>query len=148
MSGTADSEGIRILSVDDHQLLREGIAAVLEAPEDMTLVAQASNGQEAIEIFRRLRPDVTLMDLQLPTMSGLDAIKAIRREFPEARIVVLTTYHGDEDIFRALQAGAATFLMKDMIADELANVIREVHAGTHTLTSNLRDRLSERASWT
>ncbi len=137
---------IRVLCVDDHRLVLEGLSLILSRFPDMTVIGSAATGENAISMFREQRPDVTLMDLQLPTMSGLDAIKAIRREVPEAKIVVLTTYHGDEDIFRALQAGATTFLMKDMIADELANVIREVHAGTHTLTSKLRDRLSERAS--
>ena len=137
---------IRVLCVDDHRLVLEGLSLILSRFPDMTVIGSAATGENAISMFREQRPDVTLMDLQLPTMSGLDAIKAIRREVPEAKIVVLTTYHGDEDIFRALQAGATTFLMKDMIADELANVIREVHSGTHTLTSKLRDRLSERAS--
>ncbi len=137
---------IRVLCVDDHRLVLEGLSLILSRFPDMAVIGSAATGENAISMFRAQRPDVTLMDLQLPTMSGLDAIKAIRREVPEAKIVVLTTYHGDEDIFRALQAGATTFLMKDMIADELANVIREVHAGTHTLTSKLRDRLSERAS--
>ena len=137
---------IRVLCVDDHRLVLEGLSLILSRFPDMAVIGSAATGENAISMFRERRPDVTLMDLQLPTMSGLDAIKAIRREVPEAKIVVLTTYHGDEDIFRALQAGATTFLMKDMIADELANVIREVHAGTHTLTSKLRDRLSERAS--
>src|SRR5262245_34728528 len=106
---------IRILTVDDHPLLREGIAAVLEGEADMVLVAQASNGSEAIEQFRTHRPDVTLMDLQMPVMSGTDAITAIRKEFPDARIIVLTTYSGDAQAVRAFGAGAVGYLLKNML---------------------------------
>jgi DNA-binding NarL/FixJ family response regulator len=109
------SEAIRILSVDDHQLLREGIAAVIAGQEDMKLIAQASNGRDAVESFRRLRPDVTLMDLRMPDMSGIEAITAIRSEFPDARIIVLTTYAGDVQAAAALKAGAAGYLLKNLV---------------------------------
>jgi DNA-binding NarL/FixJ family response regulator len=123
------SNPIRVLVVDDHLLLREGIAALIGGQPDMMLVVECSNGREAIQQFRTHRPDVTLMDLQMPEMSGLDAIGAIRGEFPEARIIVLTTYSGDLQVVRALQAGARAYLLKDMVHKELLDTIRAVHAG-------------------
>src|SRR5262245_11843970 len=129
MQTTRDSGVIRILTVDDHQLLREGIAAVLDRQPDMTLVGQAGNGREAIEAFRRERPDVTLMDLRMPDMSGIEAIAAIRSEFPNARIIVLTTYTGDVQAAAALKAGAAGYLLKGLVRKELIETIRVVHAG-------------------
>ena len=120
---------IRILTVDDHPMLREGIAAVLGSETDMVLVAEASNGKEAIEQFRNHRPDVTLMDLQMPVMNGHDAIRAIRKDFPDARIIVLTTYSGDEEAIRAFKAGAAGFLIKSAVRKELIETIRSVHRG-------------------
>src|SRR5687767_11973230 len=120
---------IRILCTDDHQIVREGIALIINRQPDMQVVGSASSGEEAIALFRGLRPDVTLMDLQLGAMSGVDAIRAIRQEDAGARIVVLTVYQGDEDIYRALEAGASTYLLKDTLSADLIRVIRDVHAG-------------------
>jgi DNA-binding NarL/FixJ family response regulator len=134
---------IRILSVDDHPMLRKGIAAVLATEKDMVLVAEASNGREAVEQFRAHRPDVTLMDLQMPVMGGTDAILAIRREYPEARIIVLTTYKGDAQAVRALKAGAAGYLLKNMLWDELAETIRIVHAGKKKIPPEIAVEMAE-----
>jgi len=120
---------IRIVTVDDHPMLREGIAAVLASEADMVLVGEASNGREAIEQFRAHRPDVTLMDLQMPVMNGTDAIIAIRKEFPDARIIVLTTYSGDVQAVRAFEAGAVGYLLKNLVRKELVETIRSVHSG-------------------
>src|SRR6201982_1155278 len=120
---------IRILCVDDHPVVRLGIARLVDVQSDIALVAQASNGREAIQQFRAHRPDITLMDLQMPEMGGLDAIIAIRGEFPEARIIVLTTYAGDVQAMRALQAGARAYLLKNTLHKELLSTIRAVHAG-------------------
>src|SRR3981189_2349556 len=130
---TADSSPIRILAVDDHALLREGITALVAGQSDMTLVAQASNGREAIHQFRTHRPDITLMDLRMPEMNGLDAMIAIRGEFPEARMIVLTTYTGDVQVQRALRAGAQAYLLKNL-HKELVETIRAVHTGKKTLS--------------
>lgn len=134
---------IRVLTVDDHPLLREGIAAVLEGQQDMVLVAEATNGHEAIESFRAHRPDVTLMDLQMPEMSGIDAIIAIRREFPQARIVVLTTYSGDAQAVRAFRAGASGYLLKGMLRKELVDTIRAVHAGQRRIPPEIAAEIAE-----
>ena len=134
---------IRILTVDDHQLLREGIAAVLESQEDMTLVAQASNGHEAVDNFRRLRPDVTLMDLRMPDMSGIEAITEIRGEFPDARIIVLTTYAGDAQAAAALKAGAAGYLLKNLVRKELLETIRAVHSGKRRVPPEIATEIAE-----
>jgi DNA-binding NarL/FixJ family response regulator len=139
----AQHEVIRILTVDDHQLLREGIVAVLERQEDMCVVGQAGSGREAIESFRRLRPDVTLMDLRMPDMSGLEAISAIRTEFSSARIVVLTTYAGDVQAAAALRAGAAGYLLKNLVRKELVETIRTVHAGKRSVPSEIATEIAE-----
>jgi DNA-binding NarL/FixJ family response regulator len=134
---------IRILSVDDHHLLREGIAAVLAGQADMELAAEAATGHEAVECFRRHRPDVTLMDLQMPGMNGIDAILAIRREFPGARFIVLTTYQGDVQALRALKAGASGYLLKNMLRKELLDTIRIVHAGGRRIPPEIAAELAE-----
>jgi len=143
MSSTRGPEGIRILTVDDHQLLREGIAAVLGSQEDMALVGQASNGREAIESFRRLRPDVTLMDLRMPDMSGIEAIAAIRAESANARIIVLTTYTGDAQAAAALKAGAAGYLLKNLLRKELIETIRAVHSGKRRVPPEIATEIAE-----
>ena len=143
MSSRGSSEGIRILTIDDHQLIRDGIAAVLEAHEDMTLVAQASNGQEGVEIFRRLRPDITLMDLRMPDMSGIETIAAIRAEFPKARIIVLSTYAGDAQAAAALKAGASGYLLKNLIRKELIETIRAVYSGKRRIPPEIAMEIAE-----
>lgn len=135
---------IRVLCVDDHRIVREGIATLISQQPDMEVAGSAGTGEEAFVLFRRLHPDVVLMDLQLPGQSGLDTIRAIRREDEEARIIVLTMYRGEEDIFRALQEGAATYLLKDSLFDDLANRIREVQSGTTRLPPEVEARLEER----
>jgi DNA-binding NarL/FixJ family response regulator len=137
---------IRVLAVDDHPLLREGIAALIGSEEDMELIAEASNGREAVEQFRRHHPDVTLMDLQMPEMSGIDALSAIRGEFPDARIIVLTSYAGDIQISRALRGGARGYLLKDMLRKELLETIRAVHAGHKRLSSEAAAGIAEHAT--
>ena len=134
---------IRIFTVDDHPLMREGIAAVIEHQEDMVLVGEATNGREAVEGFRLHRPDVTLMDLQMPEMSGIDAIIAIRREFSSARVVVLTTFHGDVQALRAFKAGASGYLLKNMLRKDLLDTIRTVHAGRRRIPPEVAAELAE-----
>ena len=134
---------IRILTVDDHPVLREGIAAILATEADMSLVAEAGNGHEAIEQFRTHRPDITLMDLQMPVMSGGEAILAIRREFPDARIIVLTTYGGDVQAERALKAGACGYLLKNMLRKELVETIRVVQSGRKRIPPEIAVELAE-----
>jgi len=143
MTMSKDAQRIRILTVDDHQLLREGIAAVLESQEDMMIVGEAGNGREAIECFRRHRPDVTLMDLRMPDMSGIEAISTIRREFPNARIVVLTTYTGDAQAAAALKAGAAGYLLKNLVRKELLETIRAVHSGKRRVLPEIATEIAE-----
>lgn len=139
----ANTSRITVLCVDDHPLVRDGIAFALLQEPDMELVGEARNGSEAIEAFRKLRPDVTLMDLQMPVMSGLDALAAIRQEFPTARIVVLTTYSGDFQASRALKLGAASYLLKDMLRVELVDTIRSVHAGKIKLAEEIASELMD-----
>jgi DNA-binding NarL/FixJ family response regulator len=134
---------IRILTVDDHPLLRKGIAALVNAEPDMKLVAEASNGKEAIDAFRSHRPDVTLMDLQMPEVDGVDALHAIREEFSEARIIVLTTYSGDAQVLRALRAGARGYILKGNVHEELLNSIRAVHAGQKRIPPDVAAELAE-----
>ena len=141
-----DTKKITILAVDDHPILRQGIAALIAAQSDMTLIAEAANGREAIQQFRAHQPDVTLMDLQMPEMNGLDAMITIRGEFPEARIVVLTTYAGDVQARRALQAGARAYLLKNSLHKELLQTIRAVHAGRKNLSPEVSFELAEHAA--
>ena len=140
------SDQIRVFSVDDHPLLREGIAALVNNQPDMVLVAEASNGAEAIQLFKQHLPDVTLMDLRLPDMSGIDIVIAIRSEFPEARIIMLTTFEGDVEIHRALQAGARGYLLKNMPPSELLDVIRQVHGGKKRIPPEIASQLAEHMS--
>lgn len=144
MSGSMAA--IRVLCVDDHRLLREGLVRIIELQPDMTVVAQAANGEEAVAQFREHRPDVTLMDLQLPIMPGLQAIQAIRQLQADARIIVLTMYQGDEDIYRAFQSGAMGYLLKDTVPDDLTRVIREVHDGERVVPPEISAALEARAS--
>jgi DNA-binding NarL/FixJ family response regulator len=140
-----DPSLIRILTVDDHPLLRKGIAALVNTEPDMKLIAEASNGQEAIEKFRSHRPDVTLMDLQMPGLNGIEAIDRILSEFPDARIIVLTTYSGDAQVLRALKAGARAYILKRQVHRELLDTIRAVHGGQKRIPADLAAELLVRA---
>jgi two-component system NarL family response regulator len=135
---------IRVVCVDDHGLMRDGIKLMLELQPDIKVVGTGANGEEALELCRRHHPDVVLMDLRMPGMSGLDAIRAIRSEDSEARIVVLTMYEGDEDIYGALKMGAAAYVLKDSLSDDLIRVVREVHAGERPMLAEVAVRLSTR----
>ena len=137
---------IRVMCVEDHRIVREGLALIINQEPDMKIVGSCATVNEAIELYRTVHPDVTLMDLRLGTASGVDAIKAIRADNPEARIIVLTMYEGDEDIFRAHQAGATTYLLKDTLSADLVRVVREVHAGERPVLPEVQARLAERAS--
>jgi len=139
----SNSTPIRIFSIDDHPLMREGIAAIIRNEPDMLLVAEASNGREAIQGFREHRPDITLMDLRLPDISGIDAMVAIRTEFPDARIIMLTTFEGDVEIRRALQAGAVGYMLKTMPRRQLVEMIRRVHAGKKHIPPEIAAHLAE-----
>jgi len=137
---------IRVFSVDDHPLLHEGVATVIQNQPDMVLAAEASNGRQALQRFREHTPDVTLMDLRLPDMSGIDAMMAIRSEFPEARVIILTTFAGDAEIQRALEAGARAYVLKSMPPKELVEVIRQVHAGKKRIPAEIAAHLAEHYS--
>jgi DNA-binding NarL/FixJ family response regulator len=143
---SANPEFIRVLTVDDHPLLREGIAALIKSERDMELVAEASDGEEAIKQFRLYRPDVTLMDLQMPKLNGTEAISRIRDEFPNAKIIVLTTYSGDVQVLRAIRAGARGYILKAHVGRELLEAIRSVHAGHKRIPSEIAADLAEHAA--
>jgi two-component system NarL family response regulator len=130
------------MPVDDHPLMREGLVAMLRTQSDMTVVAEAGTGEEAVEKFRKFKPDVVLMDIRLPGMGGVEATRAIRREFPDTNIVILTTYDGDEDIYRALEAGAKAYVLKETLGEELLNLIRDVHAGHRRIPPAVSARLA------
>jgi DNA-binding NarL/FixJ family response regulator len=134
---------IRILTADDHPIYRGGLAALIAAYPDLQLVGEAANGQEAVERYRALRPDVVLMDLSMPVMTGVEAIRAITTEFPGARIIALTTWDGDADIHRALEAGARGYLLKDVVSEEVAGAVRAVHAGGRAIPNDVAQRLAE-----
>jgi DNA-binding NarL/FixJ family response regulator len=135
---------IRIIVVDDQAVVRQGFVSLIGTVADMRVIAQGTNGREAVALYREHRPDVVLMDLRMPEMGGVEAISAIRREFPDAKVIVLTTYDGDEDIYRSLQAGAQGYLLKDMFFDELESAIRAVHAGGRKIPGVVAERLAER----
>lgn len=140
------TKAIRILAVDDHALLRKGIAALVSTETDLKLVAEASNGQEAVEAFRAHRPDVTLMDLQMPELDGIEAISRIRNEFPDAKIIILTTYTGDAQVLRALKAGARAYILKGHVHKELLETIRAVHAGHKRIPPDIAAELAMHAA--
>jgi DNA-binding NarL/FixJ family response regulator len=140
------STSIRIFSVDDHPLLREGISALVNSQPDMVVAGEAATGAEAVQLFKELQPDVTLLDLRLPDASGIDILIAIRTQFPEARIIMLTTFEGDVEIHRALQAGARGYLLKNMPPSELLEVIRQVHAGKKRIPPAIASQLAEHMS--
>jgi DNA-binding NarL/FixJ family response regulator len=135
---------IRIMVIDDQAVVRQGFVALINTVADMSVIAEGINGRQAIELYRFHRPDVTLMDLRMPELGGVEAIVAIRKEFPDARLIVLTTYDGDEDIYRSLQAGAQGYLLKDMFFEELEDAIRKVHAGSRRIPPQVAERLAER----
>jgi DNA-binding NarL/FixJ family response regulator len=137
------TETIRVLCVDDHSIVRKGIAALLANEADMSLVAEAATGKEAVDLFRALQPDVTLMDLRLPDLDGIAATRVIRQEFPSAKIIALTSYGGDQDIYRAIEAGVRGYLLKEMVHTEVLRAIRAVHAGKRLIPAEVAERLSE-----
>ncbi len=146
ISSSGSSEGqsqIRLMTVDDHPIYRGGLAALIAAYPDFKLVAEAANGKQAVELYREIRPDVTLMDLSMPVMTGVEAITQITGEFPDARIIALTTWDGDADIHRALEAGARGYLFKDVVSDDVASAIRQVHAGARAIPGGVAKRLAE-----
>jgi DNA-binding NarL/FixJ family response regulator len=141
---TAALDHIRVMLVEDHQVVRQGLVALLSAIPEIQVVASASDGMQAVELFRSFIPDITLMDLRLPKLGGVDAIIRIRKDFPAARFIVLTTFDGDEDIFRAMQAGAKAYMLKGVDVDELLVTIRQVHAGRGRMSAPIAEKLAER----
>src|SRR5258708_27376465 len=139
-----NDDKIKIMVIDDQAIVRQGCDALINTVSDMVVVAEGTNGQQAIELYRQHRPDVTLMDLRMPQMGGVEAIVAIRKEFRDARLIILTTYDGDEDIYRSLQAGAQGYLLRDMFFEELEDAIRKVHAGSRRIPAQVAERLAER----
>jgi DNA-binding NarL/FixJ family response regulator len=137
-------DSIRILVVDDHHVVRQGLIALLKTVPEISVVAEGSDGEQAVELYREHQPDVAILDLRMPKKNGVDAITEIKREFPAARVIVLTTFDGDEDIYRALQAGAKGYLLKDMFGEELIDAIRAVHAGKQRIPPAVAQRLAER----
>src|SRR5262252_6415968 len=135
---------IRVMVIDDQAVVRQGFVALINTVSDMEVIAEGVNGQQGVELYRQFEPDVTLMDLRMPVLSGVEAIATIRREFPTARIIVLTTYDGDEDIYRSLQAGAQGYLLKDVFFEDLEEAIRKVHAGSRRIPPAVAERLAER----
>jgi two-component system NarL family response regulator len=135
---------IKIMVIDDQAVVRQGFVALINTVADMQVVAEGTNGQEALELYRRHRPDITLMDLRMPQLGGVEAIIAIKKEFPDSRLIVLTTFDGDEDIYRSLQAGAQGYLLKDVFFEELEDAIRKVHAGSRWIPAHVAERLAER----
>jgi len=146
VNNAAHSNKISIMVIDDQAVVRQGLVSLINTVADMTVVAEGTNGQQAIDLYRLHRPDITLIDLRMPVLSGVEAITAIRGEFPDAHIIVLTTYDGDEDIYRSLQAGAQGYLLKDMFFEELDDAIRKVHAGFRRIPARVAERLAERMS--
>lgn len=138
----ASAAPIRVLCVDDHPLVRKGIAAILANESDIELIAEASDGRDAVELFRRHQPDVTLMDLRMPELDGIGAVKRIREEFPDARVIALTSYDGDQDIYRALEAGVRGYLLKEMVHTEVLSAIRKVHAGQKLVAPEVAERIA------
>jgi DNA-binding NarL/FixJ family response regulator len=143
---TSPAQRITVLCVDDHRIVREGLRMIINSEPDMVVIDAAATGREAVTRYRQYAPDITLMDLRLPDISGVDAIREIRQLDADARIIVLTMYTGDEDIHRAIGAGASTYLLKDTLADDLPRIVREVHAGRRTLPPDVAARLQERAA--
>jgi DNA-binding NarL/FixJ family response regulator len=143
MSQGLPVQPIRVLCVDDHPLVRKGIASILNNESDMDLVAEGGNGREAVELFKKHRPDVTLMDLRMPEVDGIAAVKQIRGEFPDAKIIALTSFDGDQDIYRALEAGVRGYLLKEMVHTEVLNAIRQVFSGKRLMPQEVAERLSE-----
>ncbi|HYW73712.1 MAG TPA: response regulator transcription factor [Pyrinomonadaceae bacterium] len=141
-----ETKKIRIMVIDDQAVVRQGFVSLISTVSDMEIIATGSNGREAVELFRQHQPDITLIDLRMPVMSGVEAITEIRREFPGARIIVLTTYDGDEDIYRSVQAGAQGYLLKDMFFEELESAIRKVHGGARLIPGSVAERLAARMS--
>jgi len=141
-----ESKNIRIIVIDDQAVVRQGFVSLINTVADMKVIAEGTNGQQAIDLYREHKPDVMLIDLRMPVLSGVEAIAAIRREFPAARMIVLTTYDGDEDIYRSLQAGAHGYLLKDVFFEELEEAIRKVHAGSRRIPAAVAERLAERMS--